>query len=157
MIFSTKNITLKNYPWNPEKLELIRDYIVTCPKNIKKSWSSKDGTLDIVNDKWTIKAGFQFDDCTWVPSGSIDNTPNLPVISLTNQPIYILWKAAICHDMGYNNLTDSTFPFIRKDIDNFFYVEIKKTNFKYPKIYYYGVRLFGGIFLTFKKLNNKLQ
>ena len=146
-LFLNPKFSTAGYPWNPEKIRLIRDVTWICPVNINKTWKSKDGYLIIEDNKWTFKEGYQYDDCTWVPSGDIDKTPNLPVISLTNQPIYILWKAAGCHDIGYDNLKDPTFPFVRKDIDNFFYIEACKTNFKHPKMYYYGVRIFGRFFI----------
>jgi hypothetical protein len=140
------NVFIKNFPWNTERLQFIKDYEIISPFNIHSVWNSKDGMLTIINDKWIIKKGYQYDDCTWVPSGDIDNTPNLPVISLTNQPIYILWRASGCHDIGYDNLDDPTFPFVKKDIDLFFYIECCKTNFKYYKEYYYGVIILGGPF-----------
>lgn len=140
-------ISTKGYPWNKESLVVTRKIVWKCPTNIHKKWVSLDGKVTIINDLWYIDVGYKFDSCTWVESGRADKTPDLPVKSLTDQPVHVLWFGALIHDIGYDNLGDNTFPFKRYEMDVFFYCIISEVEeFDIPTLYYYGVRVFGGIF-----------
>lgn len=135
----------KGWFWNPEKLIVTRQYSWICPKTIVGRWESKNGFLTIVGSRWTVNVGYTFNNCTGVPSGDVDLSPDLPVKSLTSQPVYDLWRASIWHDLSYENLDDPTFPFTRKEVDSYFVQNMQLLQYSHAKLYYYGVRYLGGI------------
>jgi hypothetical protein len=135
-------IKVKGWAWNPENLQLIRDYVWTCPVSIHGKWESEDGFIKIIDDKWYFNEGFSYNACTWVPSGGADKTPDLPVISLNKNPVPLLWLATLIHDGGYTHMVEDDFPFDRSEIDYFFFFIAKSTTFRCPYLYYLGVSLY---------------
>lgn len=150
LFFKKTMINPKGYIWRPERLRLIRDVTWVCPVNIHKEWTSKDGLLYIKDDIWTFRVPFTWNGATGVPSGKPDLTPDLPVVSDTNQPIPELWEATMVHDGGCEYIYDSTFPFSRIDVDWFFLVIMEKRKYKYSKLYYYGLIALGTSFYYLK-------
>jgi len=141
----------KGYVWNPERLRLIRDVTWICPVSINGKWESQDGLLVIEDFTWTFRVPFTWNGATAVSSGKVDNTPNLPVVSETDQPIYELWFPTLIHDAGCGYVKDPTFPFTRKEVDWFFYITMKQRDFKHSTLYYYGVKWLGTTAYYFKK------
>lgn len=133
----------KGWVWSPEKLRLTREVSWVCPVSINGTWTSKSGYLSITGNIWTFKNGYQWNGATGVPSGNADTTPDLPVISLTDKPVPILWKATLIHDAGCQGTDEKSFPFTRFMVDCFFYDECRKAHFTWSMVYYCGVRILG--------------
>ena len=57
-----------------------------------------------------------------------------------------IYEATLVHDALYQFL-ERGMPLSRKQIDDIFLKMMENQNFKYAKIYYRAVRLFGGIFV----------
>ena len=149
----------RGWIWSSEKLKLTRDVHWICPINIgNRTWTSKDGYLVITGDLWTFKKDYEWNGATGVPSGEADKSPDLPVISLTNKPVPILWMATLVHDVGCDESTnDPTFPFKRFMIDYFFYELSKIANFRWSLLYYIGVRVLGKPLSFLTKILGKLK
>ena len=143
ILFKPPTFNKKGWVWSPEKLRLIREVEWVCPISINGTWVAKDGYLQISDNTWTFKNGYQWNGATGVPSGQPDTTVDLPVISLTDKPVPKLWFATLIHDAGCSATDDPTFPFKRYMVDIFFYGESKVANFEWSLLYYYGVRIFG--------------
>lgn len=91
----------------------------------------EDGTLWVFitqNGILEILKGYAWDGATFAP--------DFPEI----------YEATLVHDALYQFL-EKGMPLSRKQIDDIFLKMMEKQNFKYAKIYYRAVRLFGGIFV----------
>ena len=139
--------TLKNkvYKFVHTKDEYIKTNILG--KEFKSEW------LEIENDgKITVKAGntggyawdgcspkFNFIDITWgTPDGKLD--------FITEQQI--TYYASMFHDALYQY--KSEIKLNRKDVDMLFLLNLRRSNFKLSGIYYFFVRVFGGLYGKWK-------
>ena len=120
---------------------LILDEDLAIPINDESvNWDSGYQSWFFISEGvWYIQAGTMWDGATAVPDGKEDpDKPGYP----------ILWLASLIHDLGYMGLDDDSFPLSRNEIDRLFRRFMKQSNFKYRKIYYFGVRYFGYIWNT---------
>jgi len=102
-----------------------------------KNWDGGDQDwFYIHNGWWFIKKGTIWDGATIVSDGPED--PKKPGYPIT-------WLATLIHDLGYMFMLEDDFPYTRKQLDKIFYDFMEKVNFKYSKLYYKGVRIFGGV------------
>jgi hypothetical protein len=114
------------------KFTLEKDF--TYSTEIKnKSFTGRDllGKIWVIIDKRgdvVVKAGYAWDGTTLSPDFKETYYPSL------------------VHDALYQFL-ENGMPFTRKEIDDLFLKMMQENNFKYAKIYYRAVRLFGGIFV----------
>ena len=137
---------IKNWAWDEAQYELTDDYEYETDKH-EASYTSPGGWLEISAGEWMIKKGFKWNGTTAVPDGPNHPDPNsIPVMSLSKHPIPLTWEASLVHDVGCKYIYEEGFPYTRKEVDQIFYALLKKINFKYAKLYYIGVRLFGIIF-----------
>jgi len=134
----------KGFPWAKEKIVLTANIEWECPVEAPEAWTSKDGMLRIEGSKWYFKAGIKYDGCSGVSSGpAVDPSVELPVKSLTDQPIGILWFACLIHDLCYRYLGEEGFPFSKENGDWFLKYLCKKAQWRYSKLYYIGVTILG--------------
>ena len=146
MKFGNLNYTTTGWAWSPEKLITTRQIVWRCPINIKGTWTSPDDMLRIVDDLWYIASDFIYNGASMVPSGkAIEDPEDLPVKSLSKHPIRKLWFATLIHDIGYRYRRLPNFPFKRRQLDSFLLLEMKKAKFVGRCLYWFGVRLFGGL------------
>lgn len=148
-------LTNKGFIWSREKILVISDINWTCPKYIKGTWTSKDGQLIIKGNQWYIRKGTEYDGCSNVSSGpSVKEDEFIPVKSLTDKKIGILWLACLIHDVGYRNLLDDSFPFTKSEIDSYLKMLCESAQWKYSKLYYCGAKILGW-FAIFKRYIQK--
>ena len=134
--------TVKNWVWDDAKYELTEDLYWDSGKK-DANYESPDGYLIIKDGIWRIKKGFKWNGTSGVPDGpAIEDTEVVPVKSLSGHPIPKTWRASLVHDCGCTYVYLKGFPYKRKDLDKFFYEELKKIDFSKAELYYYGVRLF---------------
>ncbi len=145
------------YFWRkPEKLRLTKEVVWMCPRPYFGKWVSKDGFLTIIGSRWTFKPGFTWNGCTGVTSGPPVTDTDLPVESLTDQPVYELWFASMIHDSVYRYLLEEKYPFDKNDGDRWFKMICKEANWKWAKVYYYGVTVLGWIGIVPRYIKSKL-
>jgi hypothetical protein len=93
----------------------------------------------------TIKEGYAWDGCT--PKicvfGRVIGTPD-GRIGEDGKPI--TWKASLVHDALYQFIELHKIP--RKEIDALFLENLRSVDFKFARLYYAAVRMFGGIFIS---------
>ena len=128
------------------KFTLDEDFVWNCGINLNNHFSYLCNNKEIVSiDKSgniLVRKGYMWDGCSpkinlvFVEIGTWDGDINLN----TGKPE--TYYASLIHDVLYQFRDESDFPFTRKQIDNFFYELLK--NFKYKKVYYWSVRIFGG-------------
>jgi hypothetical protein len=112
-------------------------------------WESDEFPWLIIDDgHWFISCGVCWDGATGVPDGPEDpNKKGFP----------ISWLATLIHDIGYLMLqADEDFPYSRKQIDLFFKQLLKEARFKLYNLYYFGVRVFGGLWSRLSVWFNKI-
>jgi len=89
----------------------------------------------------TVLKGYTFDGATGVGDGKIQEN-GLPQ----------LYYPSLVHDVLYQFFKQH--PLTRKQVDDIFYQMMVESGFKNAKLYRFGLKLFGGIFLKLKG-NNK--
>jgi len=103
----------------------------------------KDGTLLI---KGTHCKGYAWDGCS----------PKIKIKDLylgTSEAVLNLdtgqsktYYASLIHDVFYQFSKQLRSCISRKEIDKEFYAILKKDNFRFARLYYFGVRLFGWVY-----------
>lgn len=140
------------WPWDQKEFQLKEDYVWDSRKkgvNLHITDDKWNLELTIVDGVWHIKKGFFWDGTTWVPDGPEDiNKPGYP----------ITWKASLIHDVGYISLRQKTFykQYSRKEIDIYFQELLEEVGYNI-KLYYNGVRLFGGIIIKVGKIKRFIE
>lgn len=158
MSYETIDFTDKGFIWAKEKIITTEPIVWHCPIDIGRLWRSKDGRLVIDRNVWYIVTGFKYDGCSNVSSGPKYPKPELlPVKSLTEQPIGILWFACLIHDIGYKYLIEDDFPFNKDQVDKFLELLCRQARWKYSKLYYIGVSILGWGALLKKYIKSKLK
>ena len=150
----TQNI--RGWPWDKEKLALTDTVTWSSGKPVNKEWVSPDGKVTIKeNGDFVILKTLKWDNATGVPSGRCltkEEWNEVPVKSLTDDCVTILWKATLIHDICCKYACSGLhFPYSRGDGDHFFLKLCKEAGFNKTKLYYRAVRLFGKIITFFKK------
>jgi hypothetical protein len=104
------------------------------------NWDAGDQDWFYINDGyWIVQAGTIWDGATAVwDGGEHPNKPGFP----------LLWCSSLIHDLGYVFMLEDGFPYTKKEIDKIFMRLMEAEGFKFSLIYYYGVRIFGGIWNT---------
>ena len=104
------------------------------------NWDSADKDWFFIDDGvWYIAKGVAWDGASGVPDGDEDpNKPGYPA----------LWLASLIHDLGYMFMDEDDFPYSRFEIDQAFEYFMLEAGFKYTRVYFLAVRLFGGIWHT---------
>lgn len=127
-----KQPVLKNWFWDPIVLILDEDIAWDSGKR-GVNFTSTDGFLKIIDGIWWIKKGYKWNGCTGVDDGPPDpNKKNYP----------ITWKASLIHDLGCGYSDDPSFPYKRREIDNYFRILLEEINFKFSDLYWHGVVFF---------------
>ena len=133
---------------------LDKDYILETPLLVDTKFTKKGVNyhvrgVSIVDDVWTFPKGWESDGATVVWDGPIDKKTGLPKIL----------PATLIHDFGYDELryNPHKFPYNRRELDVLFYVLMRKTGFRFAKLYFIGVRMFGRVAQFFAGLNDKLK
>lgn len=138
-----KEEPMRGWFWKPIELELTEDVTWDSGKR-GVNWKSSDSKLVIVDGFWKMVKGYVWDGATGVPDGpNLPPEEKVPVKSSTGK-VPITWIASLIHDIGYEYMDESGFPYTREEIDKFLYVLLKKCDFKYPRLYWRGVRIIGG-------------
>ena len=98
------------------------------------------------NGDFLISAGYSWDGCSpklakignfWigVPDGRINPETGK----------HQAYFATLIHDILYQFKHKDHMPFSRREMDKFFYQLLKESNFRFTKLYFWAVRLLGGI------------
>jgi hypothetical protein len=147
----------RNWSWSPERLKIIED--VEFQWRTPPEFPYFNSQMKIESDgAMTVYAGYIWDGATAVPTGKyLKDTAHLPVISLTSQPVPSEWYATLRHDVCYEcmfelDFNGRSFPYSRSEIDKQFYIDLKTNKFRYSRLYYYGVRWFGGAYTQLGRL-----
>ena len=139
----------KNWFWAPITLTLTQSITWDSGKR-NVNWESDDGYLIILNGRWNIKYGFNWNGASGVPDGSTIDDYSIPVLSSTTK-VPITWLASLIHDASYTYMDDANFPYTRKELDIYFRQLLKDCGFKYSNLYWWGVRKLGKLFHTISK------
>jgi Protein of unknown function (DUF1353) len=114
---------------------------------------SDDGTITV---KGSSENGYAWDGCTpkmnWlhITWGNFDG--KLKQFDKGNYKPYTYY-ASMIHDVLYQYKRCA--PVTRKEADHIFYSMLKKSGFMWARIFYIGVRLFGGIYRGWKYRNSE--
>jgi hypothetical protein len=141
----------ERWSWSPERLKIIEDVQFEWRRQPAKSFQN-DLTEIRADGTMTVFSGYIWDGATAVPTGKyLTNTSHLPVVSLTSKGVPSEWYATLRHDVCYESMHEvdangQSFPYSRAEIDKQFYIDLQTNKFRYSKLYYYGVKWFGGIY-----------
>jgi len=130
----------KDFTWNSGKA-VAKDYEFADPKGNVRLIIKADGAI-------TVPKGYAWDGCTpkvclldvlvGVPDGAVHVRTGKPKT----------YHASLIHDALYQFL-DSGLPYSRGDADDFFLNLLTENGFIPRYVYYWAVRLFGGVFRWF--------
>ncbi len=133
-------MTKKGTIFNRTKWTLEEDYRIFYGR-AGTYWNSPDGWLAIIDGLWIIRAGYKWDGCTDVLDFKSDLDPE------TQKPK--TYYPSLCHDVGYRYLDvcPKSFPYNKFKIDFFFFRLLKKFKFRFSKLYFAGVLIFGRFYI----------
>lgn len=143
----------QNWVWNPIELTLTSDLSWLSGVKSKNDWISRDGVLSIsANGLITVKQGFKWNGTTAVPDGEyLQEGATVPVISSFKR-VPTTWKASLIHDVCYKYVNEPNFPYNRQTLDQFLRRLLENVNFRFSNLYWWGVRIFGGIITYFNNI-----
>jgi len=148
----TKNNFLLALVRNPKNNFLILDENIVWDSGRRGiNWypSDDDEAIGFVieNGYWYISKGWSWDGATMAPEG-----PEDPL----KEGYPLIWLATLGHDLGIYFLNEEDdFPYSKADVDRAFFSIMLKRNSKLSYIYYWAVRIFGGLFHIFSKTFRK--
>lgn len=126
--------------FNPTRWILEEEYRIFYGKT-GINWYSPDGWLKIVDGVWIVRPGYVWDGCTDV----LDFKSDLDTETKKPKTYY----PSLCHDVGYRYLAicPESFPYNKFKIDFFFFRLLRKFKFRFSKLYFVGVLIFGQFYM----------